>query len=313
MYKRQTYTYDGTGMRTVKTKNGETTRFYRDRGFISNKSVNGNITAANYIGAGGIFARQQDGATDYLFKNGHGDVTAKVRSGAVDKTYDYDAFGVEKNPDAGDTNTFRYCGEYFDNESGNIYLRVRYYMPGRVRFLTEDPAKDGLNWYIYCYNDPVSFADVDGRKGKKYNPSKRNDNPSSPVSVRIRTNCYAYALDFDGKVTYGRLTGEQLWGKLLPGKLSNKNLRGYGHLLNYDQIDPQKVVYYATKDAEKMGTTFREPNGYLGENEWYVCLYISEARPTFIDENGATHIYMTDYHWIRQNNDGPWPTNLAMI
>ena len=78
-----TYAYDGTEMRTAKTMNGETTRFYWDRGFISNESVNGTITATNYIGAQGIFARQQGGTTDYLFKNGHVDVTAKVRSGAI--------------------------------------------------------------------------------------------------------------------------------------------------------------------------------------------------------------------------------------
>lgn len=157
-----TYGYDGTGMRTAKTMNGETTRFYWDRGFISNESVGGTTTATNYIGAGGIFARQQGGTTDYLLKNGHGDVTAKVSGGAVTKTYDYDAFGVEKNPDPSDTNPFRYCGEYFDNESGSIFLRAPYYMPNNGRFTQEDPIKYKRYWYVYCSNNPVVLIDALG-------------------------------------------------------------------------------------------------------------------------------------------------------
>ncbi len=41
--------------------------------------------------------------------------------------YIYDAFGVEKNIDENDTNAFRYFGEYYDAETGTIYLRARYY------------------------------------------------------------------------------------------------------------------------------------------------------------------------------------------
>ena len=40
--------------------------------------------------------------------------------GIVIKTYIYDAFGVEKNIDDADTNAFRYCGEYYDSETGTL-------------------------------------------------------------------------------------------------------------------------------------------------------------------------------------------------
>ena len=46
-------------------------------------------------------------------------------------------------------NPFRYSGEYFDEETGFYYLRARYYDPSIGRFLTEDPAEDGTNWYAY--------------------------------------------------------------------------------------------------------------------------------------------------------------------
>ena len=53
--------------------------------------------------------------------------------------YYYDAFGNEKNV-TNDNNPFRYAGEYYDEESGNLYLRNRYYDSAIGRFITEDPA-----------------------------------------------------------------------------------------------------------------------------------------------------------------------------
>ena len=58
--------------------------------------------------------------------------------------------------------SFRYCGEYYDKEIDSIYLRARYYNPALGRFTTEDPAKDGLNWYAYCGNNPIMFKDHTG-------------------------------------------------------------------------------------------------------------------------------------------------------
>ena len=101
------------------------------------------------MGIGGTFARQNESNRDYFLKNVHGDVTAVTNGITITKTYEYDAYGVEKNPDENDTNPFRYCGEYFDSESESIYLRNRYYSTLSSRFITEAPIKDGLNWYVY--------------------------------------------------------------------------------------------------------------------------------------------------------------------
>ena len=38
----------------------------------------------------------------------------------------------------------------------------RDYSPSLARFTTVDPARDGLNWYTYCANDPVNFVDAWG-------------------------------------------------------------------------------------------------------------------------------------------------------
>ncbi len=59
---------------------------------------------------------------DYTYVlNAHGDVVALLdASGDVTKRYEYDAFGNELNADENDVNPFRYCGEYFDKETGTM-------------------------------------------------------------------------------------------------------------------------------------------------------------------------------------------------
>ena len=56
----------------------------------------------------------------------------------VVRDYEYDAYGKEKGGSSADLNPFRYSGEYFDSETGFIYLRNRYYDPSSARFISED-------------------------------------------------------------------------------------------------------------------------------------------------------------------------------
>jgi len=96
--------------------------------------------------------------------NAHGDVVALTDgTGHITRNYDYDPFGVQIGYNAGvDNNPYRYSGEYYDTESRYTFLRARYYDPAIGRFISEDPAFDGNNWYIYCRNDPVNRIDPSG-------------------------------------------------------------------------------------------------------------------------------------------------------
>ena len=72
-----------------------------------------------------MIAFENGGVRGYYLHNGHGDVVQLANaSGNFFKEYRYDAFGLEIEPDANDTNPFRYCGEYFDKETGTVYLRA---------------------------------------------------------------------------------------------------------------------------------------------------------------------------------------------
>ena len=91
--------------------------------------------------------------------DGHGNlVNGKDNS----STTVYDAYG-NKTEDIGIGDApFGYCGEYTDSESGFVYLRNRYYDPSTGSFITEDPIKDGNNWYGYASQNPVMFGDSSG-------------------------------------------------------------------------------------------------------------------------------------------------------
>lgn len=84
-------------------------------------------------------------------QNAHSDVVNLTDAeDAVTKTYHYDAFWVELDPTTGDVNVFRYCGEYFDTETGIVYLRARYYQAAIGRFTQRDSFTGKLAdplWY----------------------------------------------------------------------------------------------------------------------------------------------------------------------
>jgi RHS repeat-associated protein len=101
--------------------------------------------------------------------NAHGDVVHLTNTaGTVIKTYDYDAFGNDigttQNGGGGstDSNPWRYCGAagyYFDVETGTYMTPNRQYVPSVGRWTQEDPARSGLNWYVYCSGNPIRFID----------------------------------------------------------------------------------------------------------------------------------------------------------
>jgi RHS repeat-associated protein len=59
-------------------------------------------------------------------------------------------------------NNIRYPGQYFDAETGLHYNLHRYYDPKIGRYLNSDPLEDGLNFYTYCYNNPINLVDPSG-------------------------------------------------------------------------------------------------------------------------------------------------------
>ena len=170
------YKYDVDGLRISKTVDGHSIdQIWNDNKQIAVDADGSNpykaqiyIRGTNLL-AGCEFVQAVKSDYTYYTQNAHGDVVNLTdNNGAVTKTYQYDAFGVEKNIDDTDTNAFRYCGEYYDKETATIYLRARYYSPSTGRFISRDSFAGSnndplsLNLYTYCHNNPVSGTDSTG-------------------------------------------------------------------------------------------------------------------------------------------------------
>ena len=181
------YAYRADGLRHTKTVNGHTTTHVWDRGSII-LEMNGSGAVVNRFsrGVGHLIRSYHHGF--YLF-NARTDVVQRVDSnGDILHTYRYDAFGNQLNGDEVNTNPFRFAGEYYDFETGFIYLRARFYNSLTGRMLSEDPhwnirnmqfgdsptmhsgryrphvwsIMQSGNLFVFAMNNPIAFIDPSG-------------------------------------------------------------------------------------------------------------------------------------------------------
>ncbi len=169
------FTYDAEGLRTSKTVNGEKTVFVWDGDQLVLELGEGGKVQKRYVrGIDLIYAdKGKNTEKQYYVTDPHGNVVQLTdENGVVTKTYEYDSFGNEVKPDGKDDNPFRYCGEYYDKETEEVYLRARYYQPSVGRFLTRDTYTGesddplSLHLYTYCENDGVNAVDLSGHTKK---------------------------------------------------------------------------------------------------------------------------------------------------
>lgn len=144
-YADTTYTYAPSGLRLTKTVDGEQIYYINDGDNVIAELYEDEVTAYYLRGLNLYGAFIGNDEYFYLY-NAHGDVVNLTdTSGYIEHTYRYDAFGNEREPDTSDSNPFRYCGEYYDGETGSYYLRARYYDPVVGRFAQEDPHWTNIN------------------------------------------------------------------------------------------------------------------------------------------------------------------------
>ena len=108
----------------------------------------------------------------YLY-DGLGSVIAEVDEGnnqsgvpQVTAAHRTDVWGNAIGSETGSNH--RFCGglgHTTDSDTGLIYMRARYYDPAIGRFVSEDPSKNGENWYVYCNGNPTGQVDITGMEG----------------------------------------------------------------------------------------------------------------------------------------------------
>jgi RHS repeat-associated protein len=173
------YAYRADGMRITKsgTSEGTVYRYDGQMGMQDVETSGTSIIVNDYaLGARGVDAVSRTDSTGtavgYPLYDAHGNRIATLTKsgpsfGLVD-VRSYDAWGQVRQGARTGRPRGRYVasiGHVQDDESGLIYMRARYYEPGSGRFVSEDPARDGRNWYIYAKNNPITTLDPAGKSG----------------------------------------------------------------------------------------------------------------------------------------------------
>jgi len=137
---------------------------------------NGNIVASREIEKPHFYHWGWDHHRDINFY--HQDVLGSVvmltdKYGQVAEKYQYDIWGKAYDGRFKDRfpgwsgrndNVYGFTGQRYQPELGVYAFAYRDYSPRTMRWLTEDPVRDGLNWYRYCGGDPVNYIDSTGLK-----------------------------------------------------------------------------------------------------------------------------------------------------
>jgi RHS repeat-associated protein len=182
-----TYAYraDGLRVRTSKanivnnaTTPGNSVR-YRYGGQMGTEDVESNaggavLTLSRYgLGARGIdvvsTTTSSGNTVSYPLYDAHGNNVGLLgkngSSFTVSNEKSYDAWGGLRTGTNANGKA-AYCanlGHKQDDESGFIYMRARYYESTSGRFVSQDSARDGINWFSYANNDSINLVDVTGK------------------------------------------------------------------------------------------------------------------------------------------------------
>lgn len=110
-----------------------------------------------------LLARINDEIVLYYLNDHLGTTTMSVdASGAVVWSEELGVFGNITGKDEFAEDYAYYPGKEYEAETGLYYFNACWYDAELGRFISEDPVKDGLNWYAYCSNNPLIQIDPSG-------------------------------------------------------------------------------------------------------------------------------------------------------
>jgi RHS repeat-associated protein len=160
----------------------------------------------------------------------------------------------ENKPDGG----FRFASYEYDEDVQLNYALARWQDPETGRFTSLDPARDGVNWYVYCASNPMSFVDPTGLDADSYG------------------GYFGYSYSNYGDPTYSGPGGSRGGG-------------GGGPSAFYDDSITQMEAEWNTELAKAMGKA-----GYAKyvQGKW---AYVKDIAEVFLYDNGGDNDITKDF------------------
>ncbi|TCL53456.1 RHS repeat-associated protein, partial [Hydrogenispora ethanolica] len=150
--------YDGTGMRVKKVENGKTTYYIYAGANPLLEYSDGKYLYRIYAGNHAI-AEETGGVVKFYHKDHLGSTRVVTSAtGAKLAEYKFAPYG-EKELASGDGTAYQFTDKAEDVTTGLDYFGFRFYDPEVGRFISQDPIKDGANWFAYCYDNPIRYID----------------------------------------------------------------------------------------------------------------------------------------------------------
>jgi RHS repeat-associated protein len=168
-----TYAYDADGNRIQTNADGEVTQYVVDSNdslaqVIAELDANNQVNVA-YLHGDDLISQYRGNEVNYYHYDGLGSTrTLTNPNSEVTDSYTYEAFGELQEQTGNTENNYLYTGEQLDPNTGDYYLRARFYHPGSGRFLSMDSfdgnAQDPitLHKYLYANGNPVNMVDPSG-------------------------------------------------------------------------------------------------------------------------------------------------------
>ena len=211
---KDTYAYDGNGLRASQTISGTTSYLTWDMTeglpLILNDGTNSYI-----YGPGGLPVEQinnSTGTVHYIHHDQQGSTRLITGSaGTVEGKCTYGAYGTPTCEGAA-TTPLGYDGQYTSSDTGLIYMRARTYDPTTAQFLSVDPiaAITGAP-YNYARDNPLNHGDASGLSS--WNPFSESfwtegnvisESPLSPVPYfEQEVSSYENGCGYLASVTHG--------------------------------------------------------------------------------------------------------------
>jgi RHS repeat-associated protein len=165
---KDTYAYDGSGLRASQTISGTTTYLVWD-GTEELPLILSDTTNSYIYGPGGLPVEQisSGGTVTYLHHDQQGSTRLLTGpTGMVTGSTTFDPYGNTTGSTRSGTTPLGYDGQYTSTDTGLIYLRAREYDPATAQFLTVDPlvGETGAR-YNYAEGDPPNVMDPSGLYG----------------------------------------------------------------------------------------------------------------------------------------------------